>query len=93
MLTKGYVLNVGMKGTRCKQNGKAHGPPHKILRHVPIITRIQRIFHCKELAMLQGWYASHKSELGVMQIPANSIAMKHIEDTCPAKFKDELCTL
>ena len=24
---------------------KAHGPPHKILRHMPIIQRIQRIFH------------------------------------------------
>ena len=46
--------------------GKEHGPPHKVLRHMPAIPRIQRLFHSKELAMLQGWHASHRSELGVM---------------------------
>ena len=55
-----------------------------------IIPRIQRLFRCKELAMLQGWHASHKSELGVMPIPTDSIAMKHIEDTWPEKFKNEV---
>ena len=39
---------------KSNENGKSHGPPHKILRHIPIIPRIQRNFHCKELAMLQG---------------------------------------
>ena len=36
-----------------KNNAKAHGPLHKISRHVPLIPRIQRIFHFKELAMLE----------------------------------------
>ena len=35
-----------------KIKAKAHGPPHKILRHIPMIPRIQRLFRCKELAML-----------------------------------------
>ena len=43
--------------------------------------------------MLQGWHASHRSELGVMRIPIDSIAMKHIEDTWPEKFKDEVRSL
>ena len=43
--------------------------------------------------MLQGLHASHKSELGVMRIPTYSIAMKHIEDTWPGKFKDEVRNL
>jgi hypothetical protein len=49
-----------------KNKGKAHGPPHNILRHMPIVPRIQRIFHCKQLVVLQGWHASHRSEPGVM---------------------------
>lgn len=28
-----------------KKAGKSHGPPHKILSHVPITPRIQRLFH------------------------------------------------
>ena len=38
---------------KLKKKGKSRtSPPFKILRHIPIIPRIQRIFHCKELAML-----------------------------------------
>ena len=63
---------------KSKNKGKSRiGPPFKIFRHMPLIPRIQRLFHCKELAMLQGWHASHRSELGVMRIPTYSIAMKH----------------
>jgi ribosomal protein L37E len=51
---------------KSNKNCKSHGPPHKILRHMPIIPRIQRLFHCKELAMFQGWHASHRSELVVI---------------------------
>ena len=29
---------------KLKKKGKSHGPPFKILRHIPIIPRIQRIF-------------------------------------------------
>jgi len=35
-----------------KKLGKLHGLAHNILRHIPIIPRIQILFHCKELAML-----------------------------------------
>ena len=76
-----------------KKKGKSCGPPFKILRHMPIIRSIQRLFCCKELAMLQGWHASHRSELGVMWIPTDSISMKHIEDTWLEKFKDEVRSL
>jgi len=36
--------------------------PHKILRHMPLIPRVQRLFHCKELAMFQGWDSLHRSD-------------------------------
>ena len=39
---------------KSNENGKSHGPPHKILRHIPIIPRIQMLFPCEELAMLLG---------------------------------------
>ena len=51
---------------KLKKKGKSHGPPFKILRHMTIIPSIQRLFRCKELAMLKGFHASHKSELGFM---------------------------
>ena len=33
--------------TKLNNKSKEHGPPHKILRHMPIIPRIQRFFCCK----------------------------------------------
>lgn len=76
-----------------KNKCKEHGPPHKILRHMPKIPRIQRLFLCKQLAEFQRWHASHWSEIGVMWIPANLIPIKHIKDIWPDKFKDELHSL
>jgi hypothetical protein len=79
---------------KSNKNGKSHGdPPHNILRHMPIIPRIQSIFPCKKLTMFQGCHASHISELGVMRIPIYSISMKHIENTWLEKFKDEAQSL
>jgi len=78
MQTKRYVWNLGMIGTIIKKKGKSHGPPHSILWYMLIIPRIQRLFHCEELVMLQGWHSSQKSELRVMRIPTYSIVMKHV---------------
>ena len=37
---------------KSENKGKSRiGPPFKILRHMAIIPRIQRLFHCKELSM------------------------------------------
>ena len=88
MKIKRYAQNVGMKATIIKKMGKSHAPPHKILTNIPVIPRIQRFFHPKELVMLQGWLASQRSDSGFMWIPIDSISMKHIEDTWPQNFKD-----
>jgi hypothetical protein len=58
-----------------------------------IIPRIQRLFHGKHLAMLQGRHASNRSYLGVMRIQKDSIAMNYIDDTWPDKFKDKVLGL
>jgi hypothetical protein len=68
------------KYNKSNKNGKLHGDPHNILRHMSIIQRIQILFCCKELPMLYGLHASHRSESGVMRIPTYSIAMNPIED-------------
>lgn len=63
--------------------------PNKVLRHMPIIPRIQRMFRCKSLAQLMDWHAKNRSKDGFMRIPADCKAMKHIEEKWPGKFKDE----
>jgi hypothetical protein len=88
-----YFSVEEMEKQKQKNKGKECSPPHKILRHMFIILRIQRLFHCKQLAMLQGWHSSHISEIRVIRIPTDSIAMKHIEDTWPDKFKGEVWSL
>ena len=47
------------------------------------------MFRCKSLAQLMGFHAENKSKDGFMRIPADSKAMKHIEDKWPRKFKNE----
>jgi len=77
---------------KSKTKGKAHGSPHKLLRHIPIIPRIQSLFHYKQLFILQGQHTTHRSHLGVKYI-TTSIVMKHIEDTWLNKFKYEVFIL
>lgn len=72
-----------------KKRGKLHGNPHKMLRHVPIIPRIQMLFHFKELAVV-GMTRLTRSESRVIRIPIDSIEMNYIEDRWPKKVKDEV---
>jgi hypothetical protein len=58
-----------------------------------IIPRIQRIFHCKELVVLQEWHASHISDPWLMWVSTDSLSMKHMEDTWLDKFKDKVQSL
>jgi hypothetical protein len=58
-----------------------------------IIPMIERLFHCKELAIMKGWHPSHRSESGVMLIPTDSISMKNIENTWLEKFKNKVRSL
>jgi hypothetical protein len=43
--------------------------------------------------MLQAWYSSQRSDIGVILIPTDSIDMNNIEDTCLDKFKYEVRSL
>jgi hypothetical protein len=62
--------------------------PRKVLRHFPIIPRLQRLFRCKSLAQLMDWHVKNRSTDDVMRVPSDSPAWKHIEDQWP-EFKNE----
>ena len=40
--------------------------PNKVLCHMPIIPRLQRMFRCKSLAQLMDWHAKNRSKDGFM---------------------------
>jgi hypothetical protein len=45
---KNICLKCGHdKYHKSNKKGKSHDSPHKILKHIPIIPRIQRLFHFK----------------------------------------------
>jgi len=51
----------------CKENRYrtyVQGPTvtKKVLRHMPIIPRIQRMFRCKSLSQLMDWHPKNKSK-------------------------------
>ena len=46
--------------------------PNKVLRHMPIIPRLQRMFRCKSLAQLMDWHAKNRSKDGFMRILTDS---------------------
>ncbi|MCO5578738.1 hypothetical protein L7F22_032583 [Adiantum nelumboides] len=55
----------------------------KVLRHFPLIPRIKHMFRCKEIAGLMSWHVNNKSIDGMMRVPADSPAWKHIEIKWP----------
>lgn len=54
--------------------------PAKILRHFPIIPRIQMMFKCKSIASMMSWHKNTRSTDDIMRVPADSPAWKHIEE-------------
>lgn len=62
--------------------------PQKVLRHMPIIPRIQHMYRVKSLAELMSWHATHRSTYDIIRIPADGKAWKHIESKWP-EFKIE----
>ena len=40
--------------------------PNKVLHHMPIIPRLQRMFRCKSLAQMMDWHAKNRSKYGFM---------------------------
>ena len=80
----------------CPKCGEAHYKeglqsttvPCKVLMHFPLIPCIQNMSRSKGTSDLLTWHANNQSIDGVLRVPADSPAWKHIEATWP-KFKNE----
>lgn len=57
--------------------------PRKVLRHFPLIPRIKHFFQCKSMAALATWHKDNRSKDGVLRIPSDCAAWKHIDETWP----------
>src|SRR5271170_4027606 len=62
--------------------------PRKLLRHIPIIPRFQRLFRCKKIAEFMDYHARQRSEDGVMRMPTDGSTFKDINERWPI-FKEE----
>lgn len=74
--------------SRYRQDVQGERVPAKVLRHFPIIPRIQTMFKCKRIASLMSWHQNTRSSDNVMRVPADSLAWKHIEEKWEG-FKNE----
>lgn len=62
--------------------------PEKVLRHFPLIPRIQHMFRCKTIAGLMSWHSQNRSKDGIQRIPADCMAWKHIDGRWPEFAKE-----
>ena len=62
--------------------------PHKVLRYIPIIPRLQRMFRCKNIAQFMDYHARNKSQDDVIRIPADGSSFRDMEEKWP-HFKEE----
>ena len=62
--------------------------PHKVLRYIPIIPRLQRLFRCRNIAQLMDYHARNRSEDDFLRMPADGSLYKNIEERWPI-FKEE----
>jgi hypothetical protein len=64
------------------------GVPRKVLRHIPIIPRLQQLFRCESIAQFMDYHACNRSEDGVLRMPVDGSVFREIEEKW-ADFKDE----
>ncbi len=77
--------------TKCSTCEEARYDPHmltekvpmKSVRWFPIIPHLLHMYRCTDLAKLMVWHKKHRSKPGVMRLPVDSPAHKHVESTWP----------
>ena len=60
----------------------------KVLRYIPIIPRLQRLFRCKNIAQFMDYHARNRSGDDILRMPADGSAFRNIEEKWP-QFKEE----
>ena len=66
--------------SRYRKDVQGDNIPAKVLRHFPIIPRIQTMFRCKSMSSLMTWHRKSRSTDETMRVPSDSPAWKHIEE-------------
>ena len=66
--------------------------PLKVLRCIPIIPCLQRLFKCNNIAQFMYYHARNRSQDDVIWIPAHGFAFRDMEEKWP-NFKEEPCNL
>lgn len=66
-----------------EENNKAHKVPHKVLRHFPLIPRLQRLFMCSKTADSLRWHEEERSKDGKLRHPADGEAWKDFDKRHP----------
>ncbi|CAK8538606.1 unnamed protein product [Lathyrus sativus] len=81
--------NEDVKGNdHVEKNHKSHKVPSKVLRHFPLIPRLQRLLMCSKTASSLRWYDEERSKDGKLRHPADAEAWKEF-DKCHSEFADE----
>jgi hypothetical protein len=62
--------------------------PRKVLRHIPIIPHLQRLFRCESIAQFMDYHARNRNGDGVLRMFVDGSAFREIEEKW-ANFKDE----
>jgi hypothetical protein len=60
----------------------------KVLRHIPIIPCLQRIFRCERIALFTNYHACNRSGDGFLRMPVDGSTFREIEEKW-VDFKDE----
>ncbi|XP_050215350.1 uncharacterized protein LOC126666401 [Mercurialis annua] len=57
--------------------------PNKVLRHFPLIPRLQRLYMSSKLACHMRWHKEKRCDDGILRHPADSKAWKTVDQTYP----------
>ena len=65
--------------TRYHTNKVTKNMPQKVLRYIPIIPRLQRLFRCKNIAQFMDYHARNISQDDVIRMPADGYSFRDME--------------
>jgi hypothetical protein len=74
--------------SRYRTNQVTKRVPQKVLFHIPIIPRLQRMFRCEIIEQFMDYHARNRNEDGVLRMPNDGSAFREIEGKWK-DFKDE----
>jgi len=69
--------------TEDEGTSKAGRVPRLVLRHFPLIPRLQRMFMSSKLAEHMRWHTEGRTDDGKLRHPADSKAWKHVNELYP----------